>query len=112
MGWSMKQKPDTEKQNEDQAAGLLVRPRLRKMMALLETRPELFESLEALVNLAANDTAEGPLRSAEEVEKRVVETTRALGRETIKQWAQQAQERAVADCQAEHPRARVKKKAR
>lgn len=111
MEWSMKQKPDTNKQTEDQAAGLVVRQRLRKMMALLETRPELLEQLEAMVNLAANDTTEGPLRSAGEVERRVVETTRALGRQTIEQWAQKAQEQALADGQAEHPKARLKKKA-
>ncbi len=104
----MKRKPDTKTQNEEPAADPLVRPRLRKMMALLETRPELLEALERLVNLAADDAAEGPLRSAAEVERQVVETTRVLGRETIEQWAQKAQERAV----AEHPKARVKKKAR
>ena len=111
MEWSMKRKSDTKKPTEDQLPDLSA-GRLRKLMDRLEDRPELLAQVEAIVSLAANHSAEGPLRRAEEVETRVVEATRQLGRQTMEHWARQAQEQALADCRAEHPKARVKKKPR
>jgi hypothetical protein len=108
----MNRKPDTKKAVEKEIPGALSAGRLRKLMDRLEERPELLAQVEAIVSLAANDSVEGPLRRADEVETRVVEATRQLGRQTMEAWGQEAQERAVADCRAEHPQARIKKKAR
>ena len=107
MNVSMKQKPDSQKPMGDQPQGPSSAQRVGKLMKQLEERPELLSQLEAIVSLAANDTVGGPLRSADEVETRVVEATRELGRRTMEHWAQEAQVRAIADCQVEHPKARV-----
>ena len=112
MAVSMKRKIDTKNSAEAKVKGSLATGRLEKLMEQLEERPELLAPVEAIVSLAANASAAGPLRRADEVEARVIEATRQLGRQTLAHWAQEAQEQAVADCRAEHPTARIKKKAR
>ena len=107
----MKRKSDPKKST----AGKIVSfspERLRQLMDQLEERPELLAQVEAIVSLAANRSVAGPLQRADEVETRVVEATRQLGRRTMEHWAREAQEQALADCRAEHPKARVKKKPR
>ena len=110
MSVGMKRKPDSKKPGEKSASGPSSARRLRKLMEQLEQRPGLLEQVEAIVGLAANDTAQGSLDRAEEVEAQVSAATRQLGRQTMAHWAQAAQEQAVAEYCAEHPKARVKKK--
>lgn len=107
----MKPKTDTKKQPAPKAGGLS-RRRAKKLLDQLQERPELLAQFEAILGLATDESPDGPLQSADEVETRVVEATRRLGRQTMEHWAQEAQARAVAECRQEHPQATVKKKAR
>jgi hypothetical protein len=70
------------------------------------------EQFESILHIASDGGPDAPLRTADEVESLVVEATRKLGNSTISQWAHSAQVRAIEDCKKEHPKARLKKKAR
>ena len=75
-------------------------------------RPELFEQFESILALASSDDVDAPIRTADEVESGLVDATRKLGNRAMQQWAQEAQARAIEHCKKEHPKARLKKKAR
>jgi hypothetical protein len=111
MGGSMKPKP-TEKTRPAAGPEALSGPRLEKFMEELQSRPELFAQFESILGLASAGEGEGPWRTADEVEALLIEEVRKLGHQTMQQWAQGAQARAVADCRKEQPKARVKKKSR
>jgi len=81
-------------------------------MDQLKERPELIEQFESILGIAAGGNEDMPMRTADEVESLVIEATRKLGNSTMQQWAQGAQERALESCKKEHPKARLKKKAR
>jgi hypothetical protein len=111
MGGSMKTKP-TAKTRQTARPEILSGPRLQKFMAELQARPELFAQFESILGLASAGEGEAPWRTADEVEALLVEEVRKLGNQTMQQWAQGAEARAVADCRKEQPTARVKKKSR
>jgi hypothetical protein len=112
MSVSMKPKADTNPKEKSAAAAeaRAARRRLQKLMQQLQERPELLAHLEALLSVATGEASAGAMPTADEVETSVVEITRRLGRQTIVQWAQEAQARALAEYLQEHPAARVKKK--
>lgn len=85
---------------------------MSKLNKQLLERPELLARFESIMAIASESGPDGHFRTADEVESLVIEALRKLGNETMQQWACEAQERAVADCKKEHPRARLKKKAR
>ena len=107
----MKQKP-AQKSDPPQERGALSGARLKKFVEELKGRPELFAQFESILGLASAGEGDAPWRTADEVEALLVEEVRKLGNQTMQQWAQGAQARALADCRAEHPKARVKKKSR
>jgi hypothetical protein len=107
----MKQKP-APKTDPPQERGPLSGARLKKFVEELKGRPELFAQFESILGLASAGEGDAPWRTADEVEALLVEEVRKLGQQTMQQWAQGAQARALADCRAEHPKARVKKKSR
>jgi hypothetical protein len=88
------------------------RQRLERMLAQLETHPELLEQFEKLLGLAEGGDPAQPVATVDAVEGAVVDSLRKISQQTIRDWAQAAQARAVEATQAEHPTARVKKKAR
>jgi hypothetical protein len=108
----MKPKNDTKKQPPQLSARTLSRRRLKTFMDRLKGQPELLEQFESILHIASDGGPDAPLRTADEVESLVIEATRKLGNSTISQWAHSAQERAIEDCKKEHPKARLKKKAR
>ena len=117
MSVSMKQKNDTKKrpaskQTPSATPSGLSRRRAQKLLDQLQGRPELLAQMETLLGLITGESSSGAPPSADEVEARVVRATRKLGRQTIEHWAHEAQERAVNECRAEHPDAKLKKKAR
>lgn len=111
MDVSMKPKTDTKKQPLTLSSRTLSRRKLKAFMDRLKGRPDLLEQFESILNIAADEGADAPLRTADEVESLVVEATRKLGNSTITQWALSSQERAIEHCKNEHPKARLKKKA-
>ena len=61
--------------------------------------------------VGSGEVGSGERPDADEVEARVVQATRKLGRQTIEHWAHEEQERALSQCRAAHPDAKLKKKA-
>ena len=53
----------------------------------------MFDRIEAIFNLA-NESPEGPIRTADEVEELLIEEVRKLGNETLHSWAVSAEEKA------------------
>lgn len=81
-------------------------------MDQLKVRPEWLAQFESILGIAAGGDGDAPFRTADEVESLVIDATRKLGNSTLQEWAQGAQERAIESCKKEHPKARLKKKAR
>lgn len=116
MRRSMKPKPDPKSSRPSPAPSApdaaAQSQRLKRMLAQLETHPELLEQFEKLIGLAEGGDPAQPLATVNAVEGEVVESLRKVSQQTIRDWAQAAQARAVEATQAAHPTARVKKKAR
>ncbi len=83
--------------------------REQRLMEKLRRHPELLERFEAIPGLS--ECGESAQRSADEIEALLIEEVRRLGRRVMHDWAQDTEERAAARMRAEHPRARIKKKA-
>jgi hypothetical protein len=56
--------------------------------------------------------AEGPLKTADEVEELLIQEMRRLGNLTLSQWAIQAEERVSTELKREDPTVRSRKKRR
>ena len=114
MRGSMKPKADPKPKRKTTVPALAggARERLQELLQQLEERPELLAQIEALVSVVTSAGRGGPPLNAEQVEGRLVEATRRLGQQSMAQWAQEAQARAVEECQRAQPKATVKKKAR
>ena len=112
MSVSMKQKTDTKKQPQHTSGKAFSRRRLKAFMDQLKVRPELLGQFESILGIAACGDEDAPVRTADEVESLVIDATRKLGNSTMQEWAQGVQERAIESCKKEHPKARLKKKAR
>lgn len=108
----MKPKHDPKKQPQQTPGKAFSRRRLKTFMEQLKERPELLGQFESILGIATGGDQDAPLRTADEVESLVIDATRKLGNSTMQQWAQGAQERAIGDFKKEHPKARLKKKAR
>ena len=108
----MKPKNDPKKQPTPRLNRTLSRRRLKALMDQLKGQPQLLEHFESILQIASAGGPDAPVRTADEVESLVVEATRKLGNSTMSQWALSAQERAMERCKKEHPKARLKKKAR
>ena len=108
----MNPKTDTKKQPQQTPGKAFSRRRLETFMDELRERPALLEQFESIMGIAAGGDGDAPIRTADEIESLVIDATRKLGNSTMQQWAQGAQQRAIESCKKEHPKARLKKKAR
>jgi hypothetical protein len=81
-----------------------------QLVKRLRGNPELMARVQSIVDLAEN--AEGPLKTADEMEKALVEEIRRLGNETMHHWATKAEERVGDELKAEHPKVLSRKKKR
>lgn len=81
-----------------------------KLMEQLRARPEMMERFQAILEISSS--AEGPIKSADEIENLLVEEMRRLGNTTMGTWAAGAEERLVKQFKEEHPSARARKKKR
>lgn len=57
----------------------------------LRQRPQMLERVQSILEIASN--AEGPLKTADEVEELLIQEMRRLGNTTMNQWAAGAEER-------------------
>lgn len=72
--------------------------------------PEMMVRVQSIMEIARN--AEGPLKTADEVEELLIEEMRRLGNVTLSQWAIQAEERVSAELRSQDPSVRSRKKKR
>jgi hypothetical protein len=112
MDVSMKPKHDHKKLPQATSEESRKKQRMEKFNERLRECPELLAQFESILAIASETGPDGHFRTADEVEALTIEAVRKLGQQTMQQWAQAAQERAVEDCRQEHPTARIKKKAR
>ena len=80
------------------------------MIADLREHPHMQERVQAILAIVRN--AEGPLKSADEVEGLLVEEMRQLGNTSMCQWIGQAQERVSKELKEQNPAVRSRKKKR
>jgi len=76
----------------------------------LREHPEVMVRVQSILAIARN--AEGPLKTADEVEALVIEEMRRLGNVTLSQWAIQAEARVSTELQRQNPTVRSRKKRR
>jgi hypothetical protein len=79
-----------------------------KLIERLRAHPELMERFHSLLQIAANE--DGPLKTADEVEERLIQAMRRLGRSPMHQWANQAEERVTTERQRQDPTGLSRKK--
>src|SRR5262245_59360572 len=81
-----------------------------KLLEGLRQHPEMMERMQSILELARNQ--EGPLKTADEVEEKLIEEIRQLGHCTMTQWARTAQERVSTELRTEDSTVVSRKKKR
>ena len=81
-----------------------------QLIQQLRQQPEMLTRLQSILDLAS--TAEGRLKTADEIEALLIQELRQLGRTTLHQWATQAEARVSAELQAQDATVRGLKKKR
>jgi hypothetical protein len=76
----------------------------------LRQHPEMMARVQSILELARN--ADGPLKTADEVEALLIQELRQLGNTSMNQWAMQAEERVSHELKAHDPTIRSRKKKR
>jgi len=79
-----------------------------QLIGQLREHPEMMIRVQSILDIARN--AEGPLKSADEVEELLIEEMRRLGNVTLRQWAIQAEERVSNELKSQDPTVRSRKK--
>jgi hypothetical protein len=81
-----------------------------QLIEQLRQHPEMMVRVQSILEIARN--AEGPLKSADEVEELLIQEMRRLGNVTLSQWAIQAEERVSTELRSQDPSVRSRKKKR
>jgi hypothetical protein len=81
-----------------------------QMIARLREHPELMERFQSILEISAN--ADGPVKSADEVEGLLIEEMRRLGNVTMGDWATSAEKRLAGQLEQKDASARARKKKR
>jgi len=79
-----------------------------QLVEQLRQHPELMGRFQSILDITHN--AEGPLKTADEVEELLIQEMRRLGNATMNQWATHAEERVGTELQAQDPSIRSRKK--
>ena len=85
-------------------------PQETQLIQQLRQQPEMLTRLQSILDLAS--TAEGPLKTADEIEALLIQELRQLGSTPIHQWATQAEARVSAELQEKDATVRGLKKQR
>ena len=78
----------------------LTQPETR-LIEQLRKHPEMMVRVQSIMEIARN--ADGPLKTADEVEELLIEEMRQLGNVTLSHWAIQAEERVSTELQSQDP---------
>jgi hypothetical protein len=81
-----------------------------RLIEQLREHPEMMARVQSILEIARN--ADGPLKTADEVEELLIQEMRQLGRTTLHHWAAQAEERVSAELQQRDPTVLSRKKKR
>lgn len=81
-----------------------------QLLKQLREHPEITVRVRSILEIARN--AEGPLKTADEVEALLIEEMRRLGNVTLTQWAIQAEERVSSELKSQDPTVLSRKKKR
>ena len=81
-----------------------------QLIEQLRQHPEMMVRVQSILEIARN--AEGPLKTADEVEELLIQEMRRLGNVTLSQWAIQAEERVSTELRSQDPSIRSRKKKR
>lgn len=81
-----------------------------ELIKQLREHPEMMVRVQSILEIVRN--AEGPLKTADEVEELLIQEMRRLGNVTLGQWAIQAEERVSTELKREDPTVRSRKKRR
>jgi hypothetical protein len=81
-----------------------------QLIEQLREHPDLMERFQTILEISAN--AEGPLKSADEVEGLLIEEMRRLGNTTMGSWAARAEQRLAEQLEQQDASAGVRKKKR
>lgn len=83
-------------------------PQETQLIRQLRQQPEMLARVQSILDLA--HAADGPLKSADEVEELLIHELRRLGHSTMSQWATQAEMRVSAELKTEDATVRSRKK--
>jgi hypothetical protein len=81
-----------------------------QLIERLREHPELMERFQTILEISAN--AEGPVKSADEVEGLLIQEMRRLGNTTMGEWAVSAEKRLGEQLEHKDASARARKKKR
>lgn len=81
-----------------------------RLIQQLRQQPEMSARVQVILDLA--HAADGPLKTADEIEALLIQELRQLGGTTMNQWAVQAEERVSGELQAQDATVRGLKKKR
>lgn len=81
-----------------------------QLIEQLRQNPEIMARVQSILDITRN--ADGPLKTADEVEELLIQEIRRLGNTTMNRWAAQAQERVGRELKEQDPSIRIRKKKR
>jgi hypothetical protein len=81
-----------------------------QLIEQLRQNPEIMARFQSILDITRN--ADGPLKTADEVEELLIQEIRCLGNTTMNRWAVQAQERVGQELKEQDPSIRSRKKKR
>ena len=79
-----------------------------RLIEQLRARPEILARVQSILELS--NAAEGPLKTADEVESILIQEVRQLGNSTMKEWAKQAENRVSNELKEQDASVRSRKK--
>ena len=79
-----------------------------QLIEQLRQQPEMMERLRSILELTRS--ADGPLKTADQVEELLIQELRQLGNATLCQWAKQAEAHVSNELRAQDPTIRSRKK--
>jgi hypothetical protein len=81
-----------------------------QIIAQLRQHPEMMARFQSILDITGN--ADGPLKTADEVEALLIQEMRRVGNAAMNQWAVQAEERVGTELKEKDPTIRARKKKR
>ena len=81
-----------------------------RIIAQLRQHPEMMARFQSILDITGN--ADGPLKTADEVEELLIQEMRRVGNAAMNQWAAQAEERVGTELKEKDPSVRARKKKR